>query len=431
MPGVIVIGLQWGDEGKGKIVDLLSSRASHIVRSQGGNNAGHTIIAEGKELALHLIPSGVLQPHARCYIGGGCLIDPEVLIEEMRRLESSGISLMDRLFISPYAQVIFPFHRLIDEYSEEKKGRHAIGTTRRGIGPCMKDRAGRTGLRIAELIHPQTFQKKFTAYCLEKNDEIQKIYDKPPFDAQKMLKEQMSFGELLCPYVKDVETMLSSVLLQDETVLFEGAHGVLLDAIYGSYPYVTSSSTLAGGICAGAGIGPLGIDAVIGVLKAYTTRVGSGPLPTQVDPDTLLDFSSSEDFREVGTTTGRARRIGWLDLVLAKYAIDRNSVTEIALTKLDILDNLPEISVCVGYSLDGNRLDAPPVLIEDFERIEPIYDIFPGWQTSTKECRKIRELPENARNFISAIEEFCHVAVSIVSVGPKRDQTIEIDEEWM
>lgn len=431
MPGIIVIGLQWGDEGKGKIVDLLSSKASHIVRSQGGNNAGHTILAEGRELALHLIPSGILQPQAKCYIAGGCFIDPEVLIDEIKRIEETGISLINKLYISPYAHIIFPFHRLLDEYSEEKKNNDAIGTTRKGIGPCAKDRVARIGLRIGEFIDPQIFEDKFLALCDEKNEEIEKIYGKPSFNPKKMLQEQIKFGERLFPYVNNVEMILSSALLEDETVLFEGAHGILLDLVHGTYPYVTSSSTLAAGVCAGAGIGPLGIDEVLGILKAYTTRVGLGPLPTAVDPDTFSEFSSAEDFRETGTTTGRARRIGWLDLVLARYAIMRNSVTQLALTKLDVLDHLPEILVCVGYSLNGDVIDIPPVLIEDLEQVEPIYESLPGWEVSTKDCRKIRELPENARNFINLIEDFCNVSVGIISVGPDRDQTIEIDEEWM
>lgn len=431
MPGIIVIGLQWGDEGKGKVVDLLASRASHIVRSQGGNNAGHTIKTEGKELALHLLPSGILHPHAHCYIAGGCLIDPKVLTEEIKNAEKGGIALMHRLHISPYAHVIFPIHCLLDRLHEEKKGKKAIGTTGRGIGPCIEDRSSRVGLRMAELIRPDIFEEKLHLFYEMKNLILEKIFGQKPIDVKAIFEEYAIFGEFLRPFITDVEGRISEALFRDETVLFEGAHGTLLDTIYGSYPYVTSSSTLASGICAGAGIGPRYIDEIFGVLKAYTTRVGAGPLPTAVDPDTLENFQEAQDFREVGTTTGRARRIGWLDLVLARHAAVLNGVTQLVLTKLDILDVLPEICVCVGYSLDGQKIDKPPPLIEDWERIEPIYETMPGWQTSTKEVEKIRELPKNARKYIDRIEEFCNVSIGMISVGPAREETIEVDEEWM
>ena len=431
MPGIIVIGLQWGDEGKGKVIDLLSARASHIVRSQGGNNAGHTIKVGEKQLAVHLLPSGILHPHAHCYIAGGCLIDPVVLLDEIKKAEEGGIALMQRLHISPYAHIIFPFHRQLDGLYESRKGKKAIGTTKRGIGPAASDRSARIGLRIADLIRPDVFEEKLHALCAIKNLEIEKIFGQKPIDADAIFEEYAVLGELLNPFVTDVEGQLATALFRDETVIFEGAHGTLLDTIYGSYPYVTSSPTLSAGVCAGAGIGPRSIDEVFGVLKAYTTRVGAGPLPTAVDPDTLSDFQGAEDFREVGTTTGRERRIGWLDLVLARHAVRLNGVSQLVLTKLDVLDALEEICVCVGYSLDGEELEGPPPLIEDWEHVEPIYETLPGWQVPTKGVENIRELPKNARKYIETIENFCNVSIGMVSVGPAREDTIEIDEGWM
>ena len=431
MPGNIIIGLQWGDEGKGKIVDLFTAQSSHIVRSQGGNNAGHTIKTSTQELALHLIPSGILHPHAQCYIAGGCLVDPQLLIEEIRQLESQDIALESRLSISPYAHLIFPIHRTFDGLYEERKGEGLIGTTGRGIGPCMSDRTLRIGLRIAELIRPEIFRKRIEAFIQLKSSEWEQIFHQEPIDIENIFLEYLEYGKILRPFVRDVETRIRDALIRDETVLFEGAQGTLLDCIFGSYPYVTSSSTLAAGVCMGAGIGPTMIDRVHGVLKAYTTRVGKGPLPTQISDEELTKFSEIEDFREVGTTTGRARRIGWLDLVLARYAVRCNAVDSLILTKLDILDHFSEIKVCVGYEIDNEKIDRPPPLLEDLERVRPVYEIFPGWQTSTREVDKIRALPQNARHFIDAIEDFCCAPISMISVGPSRNQTIVIDEEWM
>ena len=431
MPGIIVVGLQWGDEGKGKIVDLLSTRSSHIVRSQGGNNAGHTVKTASGEFALHLIPSGILHPHVHCYIGSGCFIDPAVLIEEMKMLESRQVSIMERLHLSAGAHLIFPFHKQLDQLYEKMKGEEAIGTTGRGIGPCASDRAARIGIRLAELVRPDIFREKLEKLATLKNLELEKIFSQPPIDVEAVYAEYATYGELLRPFVSDVEGRIQGALIRDETVLFEGAHGTLLDMLFGSYPYVTSSSTLSAGVLAGAGVSPGQASEVVGVLKAYTTRVGEGPLPTTVDPDSLLSFQQAEDLRETGTTTGRVRRIGWLDLVLASYAIFLNGVDSLVLTKLDVLDNLEEIKVCIGYSLNGEKIDKPLPLVEDLRKVEPIYETLPGWQVSTKEAKTIRELPKNARQLIDLIEEFCNVPISMISVGPSRKETIEIDEEWM
>ena len=431
MPGIIVIGLQWGDEGKGKIVDLLSAHAAHIVRSQGGNNAGHTIITADHEVALHLIPSGILHSHTHTYIAGGCLVDPHVLIEEIEKMEAAGIDLINRLHLSPYAHLIFSFHRTLDQYYEKRKSNHAIGTTGRGIGPCASDRAARIGVRVAELMHPEIFAQKFQRLVEIKNAELEKIFGAAPLDARALCDEYLLLGDTLRPFVSDVEGRIQRALIQDETVLFEGAQGTLLDEIMGSFPYVTSTPTLASGVLAGSGIGPTMVDSVYGVLKAYTTRVGEGPLPTAVDADTFVEFSESKEFRETGTTTGRSRRIGWLDLVLARYAVACNGVDNLVLTKLDVLDQFEEIKVCVGYRLDGEHIDRPPPLAEDLARVEPIYETLPGWGVSTKEVNKIRGLPKNARQFIDLIEDFCDVPIAIVSIGPNREQTVMIDEEFM
>lgn len=431
MPGIIVVGLQWGDEGKGKIVDLLSTHASHVVRSQGGNNAGHTVKTAGKEVALHLVPSGILHPHTHAYITGGCFVDPKVLISEIERIESHGIDLSSRLHLSPYAHLIFPFHRDLDRLYEMEKGDAAIGTTKRGIGPCASDRSARVGVRVAELMNLQIFKKKIEALAAVKNLELVKIFGEDPIDVEAIIKEYGSYSDRLRPYVGDAEGRIREALIREETVLFEGAHGTFLDGIMGSYPFVTSSSTLASGVLAGAGVGPLMVDAVFGVLKVYTTRVGSGPLPTAVSPDVLEEFRGAEDFREVGTTTGRPRRIGWLDLVQGRCGMELNGVDNLVLTKLDVLDKFEEINICTGYLLDGEKIDRPPPLIEDLARVEPIFETLPGWQTSTRKVDKIRGLPKNARNYIDAIEDFCNVSVSMISVGPSREETIVVDEEYL
>jgi len=430
MPGIIVVGLQWGDEGKGKVVDLLSVHSSHIVRSMGGSNAGHTIKVGDRECGLHLIPSGIFQPHAHCYIAGGCLVDPKSLIEEIDQIEKMGIVLGPRLHLSLSAHLILPFHRTLDRLYEEKKKGKAIGTTGRGIGPCMSDRANRIGLRIADLLSPERLKDKLETLASIKNLELENIFGQSPINVEEITRDYIAYGEKLAPFVVDVEGRINRALTRDETVLFEGAHGTLLDGIYGSYPFVTSSSTLTGGVCAGAGVGPTRINEAIGVLKAYTTRVGGGPLPTTVNDDELSQFQSVAEFRELGTTTGRQRRIGWLDLVLARYAVELNGVSSISLTKLDILDDFDEISVCTGYHLNGKKLDRPPSLAEDLERVEPIYEKMPGWKTSTRGARKLRALPKRAQEFIEKVEDFCRIPVSMVSVGPDREETIHIDQEW-
>lgn len=431
MPGIVVVGLQWGDEGKGKVVDLLARFSSVVVRSQGGNNAGHTVKLGDQEFALHLIPSGILQEQNLCCITAGCLVNPKVLCEEIQMLESKGIAIRGRLQISAYAHIILPFHQKLDQLYEASRGSDAIGTTKRGIGPCASDRAGRISIRMAEFMHPEIFRNRLIHLGEIKNLELEKIYNQSPLDLAEIYDEYSKYSELLCPYYNDhLEFDIRSAILRDEMVLFEGAHGALLDPLFGSYPFVTSTPTITSGICLGAAIGPHMIDQVFGVLKAYTTRVGGGPLPTELRPDELAPFNQVEQLRERGTTTGRVRRIGWLDLVLARYAVELNQVDDLVLTKLDVLDHLNEIQVCIGYSLDGQLIERPPVLVEDLERVEPIYRTFEGWNSSTTDVRRIHELPKNARILIEAIEEYCDTPVALISVGPSREQTIEVNEEW-
>lgn len=430
MPSVIVIGAQWGDEGKGKIVDLLSESAQLIVRSQGGNNAGHTIMVKGKEHRFHLIPSGILYPRAKCCIGGGTVIDPKVLIEEMQGLEKEGVLLTGRLFISPYAHLIFPYHNEFDRSLEEFKGGNSIGTTGRGIGPCYADKADRWGIRIADLINPQVFSKKLKQVLEFKNQILEKIFHKPPLDFKVIHESYSKYAEYLKPFVGDVETLTAEQIEKGAKVLFEGAHGSMLDNTFGSYPFVTSSCTLASGVAAGAGVGPSGINHTVAVLKAYTTRVGNGALPTELDDQELSLFPDHRSAREYGTTTGRKRRMGWFDAVVARFALRLSNANSIALMKLDILDQVPEIKICTGYHIDGRTISTPPSLAEDFERVIPVYETLPGWMTSTHGIKNFNKLPVNTQKYIEAIEKFCRIPVNILSMGPGREDTIIIKNPY-
>ena len=352
VPTVAVIGMQWGDEGKGKVVDLLSESAIHIARAQGGNNAGHTVVVSGKEYRFHLIPSGILYSHAKCYIGGGTVIDPKSFIGELETLRHYGVDFAKRLFISPYAHVVFPYHRLLDELNEKT---HAIGTTKRGIGPCYIDKVARLGLRVADLISRQTFPHKLAKTLLWKNLELERMHGHPPLNIDDILAEYLDYAEKLAPFVAPVEEMLYRAALNREKILFEGAQGSLLDVTFGTYPYVTSSCTIAGGIPSGLGVGPTSIDQVVGVTKAYTTRVGNGPFPTEFSHDENRFFPDHIASREIGVTTGRKRRIGWFDVPLLKHTIHLNGVDSLAIMKLDILDDLDEIRICVKYKIRKAR----------------------------------------------------------------------------
>ncbi|HEY4255319.1 MAG TPA: adenylosuccinate synthase [Chlamydiales bacterium] len=420
---IAVVGMQWGDEGKGKVIDLLSENALHIARAQGGNNAGHTIVVGSKEFRFHLIPSGILYPMARCYIGGGTVIDPVSLMSEMEALKSHSISFEKRLFISPYAHVVFPYHKLLDQLIEEAKGKQAIGTTGRGIGPCYTDKVARGGIRMAELIEPNLLKARLSSVLAAKNNELQKMHGQKPLLEEEIFQQYAAYGQSLRPFVAPVEEMLFQARRAQETILFEGAQGALLDVTFGTYPYVTSSCTLSGGVNSGLGVGPTRIDQVLGVTKAYTTRVGNGPFPTELSTAELTRFPDHGASREVGTTTGRKRRMGWLDLVLLKHTVCLNGADRLAIMKLDILDGLDEICVCTGYK----GFSRFPATNEELQKAVPIYEKFPGWKSSTRGARHWKELPSNAQNYLRKIEQFLEVPISLVSVGPERESTLWIE----
>ncbi len=422
MPSVIVVGAQWGDEGKGKIIDILTSQVQHVVRAQGGNNAGHTVIIGQEEYKLHLIPAGILHFSTQCHIGAGTVIDPEVLIKEIDSVESKGHLTQGRLWISPAAHVIFPYHRQIDQLLEEKKGSRSVGTTGRGIGPCYADKVNRVGIRIGEMIRPDLFPSILQSVLKLKNEELTKLYGVPRIPYNELLDQFKVYADRLRPYVRQVEEIILHAIKANENVLFEGAQGTFLDVTTGTYPYVTSSNTLAGGICTGAGIGPSAIDHTLGVVKAYTTRVGNGPLPSEVkEGEQFLDHHRA---REFGTTTGRKRRIGWFDAVLAKTAACLNGLESIAITKLDVLDSLKEIKICVAYELEGKRYHHLPSLVEDVEKCIPIYEILPGWMSPTSNVLSYQDLPSNAQRYLETIAHICGVPISLISVGPERERII-------
>lgn len=422
MSAVIVVGTQWGDEGKGKIVDLLAPNAQHIVRSQGGNNAGHTILLDKEEYKLHLIPSGILHPHTRCYISAGVVIDPEVLVFELNTLESRGIQTKERLFISPAAHIIFPYHRKLDLILEQKKGTRAVKTTGRGIGPCYADKAHRLGIRIAELMQPSLFATLLKENLLLKNEEFSKLYDTEPFSYEEIFSDYTRYAQFLAPYLAPVEEMLHKAIEKKETILLEGAQGTFLDISLGTYPFVTSCSTLAGGIAAGAGIGPSQIAHTLGVIKAYTTRVGAGPFPSEVvKEEPFLDHLTA---REFGTTTLRKRRIGWFDTVLARTAVQWNGLDSLAITKLDVLDSLETIQICVAYEIEGKRVETIPYLVEDMEKLKPIYETLPGWKQNISSTTRFEDLPAEAITYLKRLETLIGIPFSLVSIGPERSQSL-------
>ncbi len=420
---IAVVGMQWGDEGKGKVIDLLAENARHIARAQGGNNAGHTIVISGREFKFHLIPSGILYPHTKCYIGGGTVIDPSSLFAEMDDLTRCGVDYVKRLYISRYAHIVFPYHRLIDKLSEEKKGGGAVGTTGRGIGPCYTDKVNRCGIRVADLIDEQVLRAKLHLVLQAKNQELVRVYDHAPIPEEPLFEEYKEWGRRLASFAAPVEEMLYVAAKQGEKTLFEGAQGALLDITFGTYPFVTSSCTLSGGVAAGLGIGPTKIDETIGVTKAYTTRVGAGPFPTELSESEQKNFPDHSAARETGTTTGRKRRMGWLDICVLKHTICLNGVDSLALMKLDILDHLDEIKICTGYKHTPHF----PATLEGLWHAKPIYESHPGWKSSTRGVRSYNDLPSEAKAYIRRIEELCDVPVSVISTGPGREETLWLD----
>ncbi|MCG8608177.1 adenylosuccinate synthase [bacterium] len=420
----IVVGSQWGDEGKGKIVDLLSESADIVARYQGGANAGHTIVIDGQKYILHLIPSGILHKNTTCAIGNGVVIDPVALLEEIAFLESKGIQVKDRLFISHRAHLIMPYHKLLDQAKENKDAERKIGTTGRGIGPAYVDKVNRMGIRIVDLLDRDTLESKLRRNVVEKNEILRKIYRSEEMDVERMVNEYLEFDEKIASYVRDVSTFLNDAIKQDQRILLEGAQGTLLDVDFGTYPYVTSSSPTSGGACSGVGIGPTKISRVIGVVKAYTTRVGMGPFPTEIGDDEGVNLRELGD--EFGATTGRPRRCGWFDAVIANFAVQVNGIERFALTKLDVLDSLDEIKVCVAYEYGGRRLTTFPSEIRILENCKPVYESYPGWKQSTSEVRHYDDLPKNARQYMDAIRNLTGTDLSIISVGSGREQTVMV-----
>jgi adenylosuccinate synthase len=425
LANVIVIGAQWGDEGKGKITDLLSRSADVVVRSQGGVNAGHTIVVRGQTFKLHLIPSGILYPDTECIIGSGTVIDPQVVLKEIAQLEALGVSIRN-LMISQTAHVTMPYHRIIDRASEERRGKHKIGTTGRGIGPTYADKSERTGIRVIDLINENDLRQKLEWTINYKNVILEKLYNLPPLDSEAVIEEYLGYAERLRPYVVDSSLKIYEAIEKRKNILFEGAQGTLLDLDHGTYPYVTSSSPIAGGACVGAGVGPTAIDRVIGVAKAYTTRVGEGPFPSELNDEIgqlLCDRGA-----EFGTTTGRRRRCGWFDAVIGRYAVRINGLDCLAITKLDVLDELDEIKVCIAYELDGEICHHFPNNASQFARCKPIYETLPGWKQSTGHCRSLEDLPKEALDYLKFLAELMKVPIAIVSIGASRDQTIIVED---
>ena len=425
LANVVVIGAQWGDEGKGKITDLLSGSADVVVRYQGGVNAGHTVVVDNQTFKLHLIPSGILYPDTECIIGSGTVIDPRILIEELDQLESLKISTKN-LMISQTAHVTMPYHRLLDQASEQQRGSQKIGTTGRGIGPTYADKSERTGIRIIDLMETESLPEQLRWTISNKNVILEKLYNLPPLDPEAVIEEYLQYAERLRPHVVDASLKIYAAVQDRRNILFEGAQGTLLDLDHGTYPYVTSSNPVAGGACVGTGVGPTMIDRVIGVAKAYTTRVGEGPFPTEmVDGIGQILCDRGAEF---GTTTGRQRRCGWFDAVIGRYAVRINGLDCLAITKLDVLDGLDEIKVCIAYDIDGERCEHFPSSARTFARCEPIYETLPGWKESTADCRKLEDLPQTALDYLKFLAELMKVPIAIVSLGASRDQTIIVED---
>ncbi|MCE3010834.1 MAG: adenylosuccinate synthase [Proteobacteria bacterium] len=424
MSGVVVVGAQWGDEGKGKIVDVFSAKADMVVRYQGGANAGHTLVVNGEKTVLHLIPSGILHADTQCVIAAGVVIDVESLWEEIKKLKASGyLQNPKQLVISESATIILPYHKLLDAAREKSLSHEKIGTTGKGIGPAYEDRASRRALVLGDIFDPENLDKKLTLALSEKNALLEKVYGEKPFEKAELLKKLKAMAEELAPYrSKDVSVTVHKAIKSGKQVLFEGAQGTLLDILHGTYPYVTSSSTVAGSACIGTGVGPTSIDKVIGIFKAYTTRVGSGPFPTELKDE--VGARIQKEGHEFGSTTGRARRCGWLDLVALKYAIRINGLTNLALMKLDVLTGFDRVGVCTAYKLDGELIQEFPSNAAELERIEPVIEYFPGWKEDISRINSLKDLPRNCTTYIDFIGNQVATPIDVISVGPGREQTL-------
>jgi adenylosuccinate synthase len=423
MTVIVLLGAQWGDEGKGKATDILGDRVKYVVRYQGGNNAGHTVVIGDQKYALHLLPSGILTPTCIPVIGNGVVIDPAVLLEEIRGLNERGVD-TSNLKISTNAHLITPYHRTIDKVSERFLGKAKIGTTGRGIGPAYADKINRIGIRVQDLFDPSILRQKMEGALKDKNQVLVKVFNRKGLEIDEILKEYLEYAEILRPYVTDTSLLLNQALERGENILLEGSQGTLLDVDHGTYPFVTSSNPTAGGASTGSGIGPTKISRVIGIVKAYTTRVGSGPFPTELFDDDGEKLRSIGG--EVGVTTGRARRCGWYDAPIARYAVRINGLTDFFLTKLDVLTGWEKIPVCVAYEIDGRRVEELPASQSDFHHTKPIYEYLPGWSEDISKARKLSDLPMNAQGYIKFLEEISGAPMSAIGVGPGRDETIQI-----
>lgn len=425
---VVILGTQWGDEGKGKIVDLLTDQASAVVRFQGGHNAGHTLVVDGKKTVLHIIPSGILRDNVTCYISNGVVLSPEALLKEMAKLKKSGVPVRERLRLSPACPLILSYHVALDQACEAALGKARIGTTGRGIGPAYEDKVARRALRLGDLLHPKRFAEKLKSVLEYHNFVLKNYYKAESIDFQKQLDEALAMGKELTPMIDRVSDRLHDHRRKGESIMFEGAQGSMLDIDHGTYPFVTSSSTTAGGTVTGSGIGPLHLDYVLGITKAYTTRVGSGPFPTELlDEDGQHNETGvylAEKGHEFGATTGRPRRCGWLDAVALRQAIQINSVSGLCLTKLDVLDGLKTVRICTAYRNSEGEEIMTPIDIEEYETLTPVYEELPGWSGPTSGARSVDELPENARAYIKRTEEIAGAPVDIISTGPDRNETI-------
>lgn len=428
MSTVVIVGTQWGDEGKGKIVDFLTEKADMVARYQGGHNAGHTVVINNEKYILHLIPSGILHKGKKCVIGNGVVIAPDALISEIDGLKERGIDTDGNLLISKNAHVIMPYHTAIEKENENRKGNKKIGTTGRGIGPSYTDKIARHGIRMMDLLTPNVFREKLSANLTTINFLLENLYKTAPLKADEIYDEYMRYAERLSKYIADTDVIINNKMDSGENVLFEGAQGTLLDIDHGTYPFVTSSNTIAGGACTGLGVGPTKINKVLGIVKAYTTRVGEGPFPTELKNE--IGESIRQKGGEFGATTGRPRRCGWLDMVILKYSIRVNGLTGIALTKMDILDGMDKLKICVGYKHNGRLYEEFPKETEVLENCEPVYEEVEGWKESTLGIKEFGRLPANAKRYIKKIEEMLKTEIQIISTGQKRDEIIVLKEQF-
>jgi adenylosuccinate synthase len=422
MKNTIVVGSQWGDEGKAKVIDVLAEHADVVIRFQGGANAGHTVVVGDQEFVFHLIPSAIMRPSKVCVIGNGVVLDPAQLLHEIAEIEARGFSVKDRLWLADNMQIVMPWHVRLDQLKEKAAGKNAIGTTGRGIGPAYIDKVARSGIRLCDLLDPENLPAKVEQILEEKNVLFTRIYDAEPMTAAPIVAEYLEYGRKLSHLVANASLLLDKAVKAGKHLLFEGAQGTILDVDHGTYPFVTSSNTIAGSACCGSGVGPTAIQSVIGVVKAYTTRVGNGPFPTE------LDDATGENLRtwggEFGATTGRPRRCGWFDAMVVRKAVRVNGITGLAITKVDILDQLPEIKVCVGYTIDGQPIEDLPVQVKDFAKVQPVYETLPGWMCDTSNAISWTDLPEAAKRYLERLAELVGAPIALVSVGPRRDQAL-------